>query len=228
MPGSADGPSGSQAALTVAAGSRAERCRIARRSPSVVQPQIPSTGPTSMAHAKHCLVTGQRRQTAFASSVCSTARPLLMPPTGKKRSGSSRRQRPCARQSMEHLLGIAGIPLRRVGRREKAVNVPALHFRDRTADVGVTPAFETMAAPEQTRVLAVTGTGERTPVHHASTGASVESDVREAAGSARTKRSRAPSERPARRIHDRHSLGCASQWSSRALATSAGRWSTVQ
>ena len=77
-------------ALALRARLRAARRFIARRSSSLRPPQTPESWPDSSAHCRHCSMTGQRRQTALASSICSSAGPVL--PMGKKSSGSSSRQ----------------------------------------------------------------------------------------------------------------------------------------
>ena len=69
---------------------RALRRLRARRSSSLIPPQTPASWPLSSAQARHSLTTGQRRQTDFASAICSRAGPLV--PTGKNSSGSSSRQ----------------------------------------------------------------------------------------------------------------------------------------
>ena len=83
-----------------AAANPRRRRRTEARSPSVVPPQIPATGPLAVAQAKQEARTGQRRQTAFAAFTC---RPDASPvPIGKNNSGSWLRQA----ASLRHSIGI--------------------------------------------------------------------------------------------------------------------------
>ncbi len=66
---------------------RADRRFIARRSSSFRPPHTPASCPASRAHWRHSPMTGQRRHTALASSIWSSAGPEV--PIGKKSSGSS-------------------------------------------------------------------------------------------------------------------------------------------
>ena len=81
-----------------AARARALRRLSARRSSSDRPPQTPASWPLSSAHVRQASTTAQRRQTAFASSICISAGPVL--PIGKNSSGSSSRQAAPWRQSM--------------------------------------------------------------------------------------------------------------------------------
>ena len=77
---------------------RAWRRFSARRSSSESPPQTPESWPERSAQSRHDCTTGQRRQTAFACSICTTAGPVV--PIGKNSSGSSSRQSARWRQSM--------------------------------------------------------------------------------------------------------------------------------
>ena len=77
---------------------RALRRLSARRSSSLSPPHTPESWPVSKAHRKQSSTTGQRRQTALASSIWTKAGPVL--PIGKNNSGSSSRQAASWRQSM--------------------------------------------------------------------------------------------------------------------------------
>lgn len=77
---------------------RAFRRLSARRSSSLSPPHTPESWPVSSAHRKQSSTTGQRRQTALASSIWTNAGPVL--PIGKNNSGSSSRQAASWRQSM--------------------------------------------------------------------------------------------------------------------------------
>ncbi len=90
---------------------RALRRLRARRSSSDIPPQTPASWPDSMAHLRHMSITGQRRQTALASSICRMAGPVF--PMGKNSSGSSSRQAARSRQSMKIvLLAVTGVRVR--------------------------------------------------------------------------------------------------------------------
>ena len=79
-----------RSAQDIRARARALRRFNARLSSSLRPPQTPASWPLSSAQARHSDMTGQRRQTAFASSICINAGPVL--PIGKNSSGSSSRQ----------------------------------------------------------------------------------------------------------------------------------------
>ncbi len=76
---------------------RAARRFSARRSSSLMPPHTPESCPVSKAHWRHVSMTGHRRHTLFASSICRRAGPVL--PTGKKSSGSLSRHAARLRQS---------------------------------------------------------------------------------------------------------------------------------
>ncbi len=77
---------------------RALRRLSARRSSSDRPPHTPASCPDSSAHFRQVSCTSQRRQTAFASSICMSAGPVL--PIGKKSSGSSSKHAARLRQSI--------------------------------------------------------------------------------------------------------------------------------
>ncbi len=77
---------------------RALRRLRARRSSSERPPHTPASCPVSSAHFRQVSMTGQRRQTALASSICCRAGPVL--PIGKNSSGSSSKQAARLRQSI--------------------------------------------------------------------------------------------------------------------------------
>ncbi len=90
---------GRRPAGTGSAGERGTgaRCR-ARRSSSVVPPQMPETCPRSSAQRRHGVVTGQRWQTRLAASISVSDAPEVL--TGKNRSGSRPLQAAWSRQSV--------------------------------------------------------------------------------------------------------------------------------
>jgi hypothetical protein len=93
---------------------RAVRRFRARRSSSLRPPHTPASWPTRVPIAGTGSATGQRLQTALASSICNSAGPVL--PMGKNSSGSSSRQAARWRQSMRlapriSRLGRGGAPL---------------------------------------------------------------------------------------------------------------------
>src|SRR5712672_1428889 len=71
--------------------------RMARRSSSVVPPQIPEELAWSSAHVRHGVRTGQVWQIRLALSTWRSAGPAV--PNGKNRSGSTCRQAASSRQS---------------------------------------------------------------------------------------------------------------------------------
>jgi len=77
---------------------RRRRWRSWRRSSSVVPPQIPASGPLSIAQLKQVRLTGQWRHTFLAASTC--ARAALISVTGKNSSGSERRHAAWSSQSV--------------------------------------------------------------------------------------------------------------------------------
>jgi two-component sensor histidine kinase len=77
---------------------RAARRLSARRSSSLIPPQTPWSCPASSAHCRQRSRTSQRAHTRFASSIWSSAGPVL--PIGKNSSGSSVRQAALSRQSI--------------------------------------------------------------------------------------------------------------------------------
>ena len=80
-------------------------CRLRRRiflSSSLSPPHTPASWFVSNAHSRHFLITGQCLHTAFASSICSNARPVV--PIGKKSSGSSFTQAASSRQFLLTIL----------------------------------------------------------------------------------------------------------------------------
>jgi hypothetical protein len=75
--------------------------RMARRSSSVVPPQMPEESPWPSAQARHGVRTGQAWQIRLASATWRCAGPAVL--TGKNRSGSVRRQAASSRQSARSL-----------------------------------------------------------------------------------------------------------------------------
>src|ERR1700758_2601199 len=79
--------------------------RMARRSSSVVPPQMPEELLWSSAQVRHAVRTGQAWQILLAFSTCGTATPVGL--RGKNRSGSACRQAALSRQSMCSMLMAA-------------------------------------------------------------------------------------------------------------------------